>query len=188
MIIPVGVSKRHVHLNRDTCFKLFGTDYLEVRNNLTQYGQFASVKTVDLLWGEKVISHVRVIGPIREYNQIELSDDECEFLGVFPPARQSGDLTDSLPITLMGPCGKVSLNSGLIKAERHIHLTENDAKRLNLVNKEEVNVFKNNEFICTAIIKVSSDAYNELHIDTVEEKEFNLHQGDIVEFLKKETK
>ena len=184
MEVPVGVSKRHVHLNKETCTQLFGNDELPIRNELTQPGQYASTLTVDIEWNGKILEHVRIVGPIRDYNQIELSDEECRYLEVDPPARQSGDLDGSLPIILIGPKGKVNVSSGLIRAERHIHMTVETAKELNLENKEPVEVYYNKEYKFKAIIKITDPAYNELHIDTEEEKIFNLHQNDIVEFKK----
>lgn len=182
MIIPVGVSKRHVHLNEETCIKLFGSAELPIRNPLNQPGQYASTLTVDLEWEGNVIEHVRVVGPIRPYNQIELSDDECDILKVNPPSRQSGDLERSLPINLIGPKGRVELNEGLIKAERHIHITPETLKDLHLEDKQEVKVYRNNQFIFTAKLKLSKPGFNELHIDTVEEKIYDLHQGEEVTF------
>lgn len=184
MIVPIGVSKRHVHITRDVCIKLFGNDELPVRNPLNQPGQYASTLCVDLEWNGKKIEHVRVVGPLRSYNQIELSDDECNILGVNPPLRQSGDLEGSLPINLIGPNGKVELSSGLIKAERHVHLTKETADELKLENKEVVNVYYNNKYIFDALIKISIPGYNEIHIDTVEERVYDLHQDDLVEFKK----
>lgn len=184
MLVPVGVSKRHVHLDNDTCIKLFGTNEMPVRNPLNQVGQFASTLTVDLEWNGNIIEHVRVVGPIRDYNQIEISLDECKILGVNPPARQSGDLDNTFPINIIGPCGKVSLDSGLIKAERHIHLTKESLEKEGLNNKEKVAVFHNGRYLFDAIIKLSIPGYDELHIDTVEEKEYDLHNNDIVEFKK----
>ena len=184
MIVPVGVSKRHVHLNRETCIRLFGSDELPVRNELTQPGQYASTLTVDLEWNGKILEHVRVVGPIRDYNQIELSEDECNYFGVNPPARQSGDLDNSLPINMIGPKGKVNLSSGLIKAERHIHMTVETAKEQGLVNKESVEVYKDGKYLFNAIIKITVPAFNELHIDTVEENIYDLHQNEEVDFRK----
>ena len=184
MIVPVGVSRRHVHLTEETCIKLFGSNELPVRNPLNQPGQFASTLTVDLEWNGVVIEHVRVVGPLRSYNQIELSDDECALIGVNPPERQSGDLEGSLPINIIGPAGKVELSSGLIKAERHIHMTPESCKRENVVNKEEVDVYKDGKFVMKAIIKYSDPGFDEMHIDTVEEVKYNLHTNDLVEFRK----
>lgn len=184
MIVPVGVSKRHVHLDNETCIKLFGSNEMPVRNPLNQPGQYASTLTVDLEWNGKIVEHVRVVGPIRKYNQVELSKEECDYLEVNPPARQSGDLDESLPINIIGPNGKVNLSKGLIKAERHIHITPETMKEQNLQNKESVEVYRDNKYIFNAIIKLSDPGFNELHIDTVEEKEYDLHQKDVVEFRK----
>lgn len=184
MKVPVGVSRRHVHLTEEVALKLFGSTDLPVRNPINQPGQFASTLTVDLEWNGKIIEHVRVVGPLRHYNQIELSDDECTILGVNPPERQSGDLEGSLPINIIGPNGKVELSSGLIKAERHIHLTPESCLRENVQNKEEVEVYKDNKFVMKAIIKYSDPGFDEIHIDTVEERKYDLHTGDIVEFKK----
>ena len=184
MVVPVGVSRRHVHLDKDTFIKLFGSSEFPVRNYLSQPGQYASNLTIALEWNCHVIENVRVVGPIRDYNQIELSKDECSILGVNPPSKQSGDLINSLPINLIGPKGKVQLSKGLIRAERHIHMQKEKADELNLNNKEEVNIYKNDKYIFNAKIKISDPAFNELHIDTVEEKIYDLHQGDEVRFEK----
>ena len=124
MKIPVGISRRHVHLTRDTFYELFNTYELPIRNNLNQPGEYASTLTVDLEWNGNIVEHVRVVGPFRSYNQIEISNTECELLKVNPPLRQSGDLENSLPINIIGPSSKISLKEGLIKAERHIHITK----------------------------------------------------------------
>lgn len=184
MKVPVGVSRRHVHLNEETFYKLFKTNELPVRNYIRQPGQYASTLTVDLEWNNQIIKHVRIVGPIRPYNQIELSEDECAILNVSPPERQSGDLEGSLSINIIGPEGKVSLSSGLIKAERHIHMTIETANKQGYSNKETVEVYKDGKYIFNAIIKITDPAFDELHIDTVEEKLYNLHNNDEVEFKK----
>ncbi len=184
MKVLIGVSKKHVHLTEEVCTKLFGSSELPVRNYLNQPDQFASTLTVDLEWNGNIIPHVRVVGPLRKYNQVEISNDECEILKVNPPARQSGDLDDSLPINLIGPNGKVELSKGLIKAERHIHIKPETLLKENLKDKEKVAVFKSGRYIFDATIKLSDPGYDEMHIDTVEEKEYDLHQGNEVEFVK----
>ena len=182
MVVPVGVSRRHVHLNKETCIKLFGSDELPVRNELTQVGQFASTLTVDLEWKGNIIEGVRVVGPLRTYNQIELDDDDCYILKVNPPRRQSGDLEGSLPINLIGTKDYVELKDGLIKAERHIHLTPETLNKLHLEDKTVVEVFKDDEYIFDVKVKLSDPGFDELHIDTCEEKTYDLHQGEEVKF------
>lgn len=180
MKINVGVSKRHVHLTKESYKELFETEVLKERNPLNQPGQFASTETVDLKWNDKIIPHVRIIGPFRNYNQIELDYEDARFLNINPPRRQSGDLDDSLPITLIGPKKEVTLEKGAILAERHIHMDEINAKKYNLYNNEIVSVYKDNNYKFDAKIKISKEAYIELHIDTCEEKEYDLHQKDEV--------
>ena len=45
-------------------------------------------------------------------------------------------------------------------------------------------IIKNDKLIFDALIKISDPAYVEIHIDTDEEVEFDLHQNDEVEFKK----
>lgn len=184
MNIFIGVSRRHVHLNRYTCKKLFGTSKMPIRNSLNQPGQFASTLTVDLKWNDSIIEHVRVCGPIRKYNQVEISTDEAQILNVDPPARQSGDLEGSLPITLIGPKGEITLKKGLIRAEKHIHMSKKEAKKYKLKNKELVSIKKDNKILFQARMKLEKESFTELHIDTYEEKLYDLHQGEEVELIK----
>ncbi len=185
MIIPVGVSRRHIHLTKEIYEELFGSKELEVRNYLNQPTQFASTDTLDIKWNNKIINHVRIVGPLREYNQVEINESDAQTLGVNPPRRQSHDLNGSLPIILVSPNKEVYLTDGLILAEKHIHMDEITANNLNLENKESVNVYINNEYVFDAKIKTSKEAFIELHIDTDEEQKYNLHQNDLVTFKKK---
>ena len=82
MKIKVGVSNRHVHLTKEDYEKLFPGKTLEKRNDLNQVGEFASTDTVDLYYNGKTIEHVRVLGPFRKYNQIELLGKDFIFFGI----------------------------------------------------------------------------------------------------------
>ena len=184
MNIPVGISNRRVHLTEEVWKKLFGDEEITVRNYLNQPGQFASNMTVDIKVGDAIINHIRVVGPFRNYNQIEIDDTDAKILGVIPPRRQSGDLNGSLPITVIGPKGSVFLDKGLIMSDAHIHMDPETATKMHLVNKEVVDVFKNGVKLLTANIKILDNSYIEMHIDKDEEVLYDLHQGDIVEFKK----
>lgn len=177
MKVIIGVSNRHVHLTKDVWHTLFGDIEMEKRNDLGQPGQFATTSTVDINYNGVTIPHVRVIGPIRKYNQIEISASDAKKLGVNPPRRQSGDLDGSLPINIMGPKGEVSLNSGLILAEMHIHMTPQMAADLNLEDKEILPVYQRDTYLFDAKVKVSDPASLELHIDTDEGEYYNLETG-----------
>ena len=184
MNIPVGISNRHVHLTEDVWKKIFGDEEITVRNYLNQPGQFASNMTVDIMVNDNRIDHVRVVGPLREYNQVEIDDSDAKILGAVPPRKQSGDLDESLPVTVIGPRGSILLGKGLIRSDAHIHMDPETAIKMNLVNKEVVCVFKNGVKLLDAKIKILDNSYIEMHIDKDEEILYDLHQGDIVEFKK----
>ncbi len=182
MKIGVGVSNHHVHLTENTFKKLFGEEaVLECRNALNQPGQFASTVTVDLQNGSHKVSHVRVVGPLRAYDQVELSQTDAQMLGLNPPRRQSGDLQNTLPITLIGPKGSVRISGGVILALRHVHMNPEMARKLHLKMNDAVVIKRDNVPLFDAYIKVGDPAFFELHIDTDEAKTYNLQTGDILE-------
>lgn len=186
MKIKVGVSVRHVHLTKDIYEKLFGTDKLEKLRDLDQPGQFASTSTVTIKNGERQLDNVRIVGPLREYNQVEISRTDSYFLKINPPLRNSGDLEDSESITIVGPNGEVTLSQGLIMSNRHIHLTLEDVKRYKLENVEKVCVRVDGEkagIIKNVFLKVLDTASLSLHLDTDDANALDLKTGDEVEVL-----
>ena len=182
MEVLLGVSRRHVHMTEDVWKVLFGNEVMQKRNDLGQPGQFASMHKVDIAVGENIIEGVRVIGPLRTYNQIELAASDAAYLGINPPRRQSGDLVGSLPIKLIGPKGSIELSSGTILAEMHIHMTPEMANSLGYVDKQKMSVYKDNEYLFDAKLKVSTPASLELHIDTDEAEYYNLSTGEVLDF------
>ena len=187
MKVSIGVSNRHVHLTLKDLKILFGNDYeLEVDKEMTQPGQFASKAFVDLKTEKNTISHVRVVGPIRDYTQVEISKTDSYFLGLKPPVRDSGDLDDSESITLVGPSGELKINEGCIIATRHIHITPKQLEMYGLKGKEVVNVKLNGEkggIISNVHLKVQDEAFFELHLDTDDANAHLIKQGDIGEIL-----
>ena len=184
MKVIVGVSKRHVHLTDEMWKKLFGNVEMEKRNDLGQPGQFATTSTVDLLWNDEVIEHVRVIGPTRKYNQVELAKSDADIFKINPPRRQSGKLKGALPIKIRGPLGTFLVHDAAILAERHIHMTPEMAEELNFQDMDDVNVYRDDKLLFTSKIKISDPGALELHVDTDEADEYNLQTGDEVEFRK----
>ena len=182
MKVTLGVSRRHVHLTQEVWTTLFGEEPMVKRNDLGQPGQFATTSKVDVSVGDKKIEGLRVIGPVRKYNQIELAQSDADILGINPPRRQSGDLEGSLPITVTGPCGSVDLTSGAILAEMHLHMTEAMARQIAVEDKQMMSVYRDDEHLFDAMIKIAEPAALELHIDTDEANEYNLSTGDILEF------
>lgn len=171
--IPIAISARHVHLRQETVEQLFGPGHqLTERNPLSQPGQFASEETVTIIGPRNKIERVRVLGPVRNYDQVEVSRTDEFFLGVDAPVRESGNIEDTPGITLEGPNGTVQLRNGLICAWRHIHMHPDDAAIFGVHDQDIVEVdiedpvrpvtFKN------VIIRVSDQYKLEMHIDTDE--------------------
>ncbi len=186
MKVSVGVSARHVHLTKETYIKLFGDDYIEKERDLDQPGQYASTSVVAIKKGNVVIPNVRVLGPFRNYNQVEISRTDAFKLKVEPPIRTSGDLFGSLPVILVGPLGEVMLDEGLIIANRHIHITPLEREKYGLKDVDKVCIKVDGEkggILKNVYLKVLDEASLRLHLDTDDANAFNLRDDDFVEVL-----
>lgn len=171
--IPIAVSARHVHLSEATFKTLFGQDaVMEVYKPLSQPGQFASTAMVTLVGPRRSIEAVRVLGPARDLNQVEISRTDEFHLGVDAPVRQSGHVAGSAPITIVGPQGSVHLSEGLICAWRHIHMTPEDAVAYGVKDGDEVEVAVSGRgrglIFGDVLVRVSPKYKLEMHIDTDE--------------------
>ena len=164
--IKVRVSNRHIHLTKETYNLLFDNE-LTKRNDLNQLGQFAANETVTIKYGDNVLENVRIVGPYRNYNQIEISKRDARYLKVNPPVRRSGDTNNTPIVTLITDKASVEVN-GLIISNRHIHMNREDAKKYGVEDKQLVKIKINGDKsgIIDAEIKVSDDGFYELHIDT----------------------
>ena len=186
MNITVGVSNRHVHLTEEVYNKLFDKP-LEKLKDLDQPGQFAAKQMVDIKVGDKVLKRLRIVGPLRSYNQVELSRTDCFFLGVNPPVRTSGDIEGSVPVTIIGPKGSVALNKGLIIANRHIHITPLEMEEYGFSGLEKVSVKVGGEkggILDNVYFKVAENSGYRLHLDTDDANAFDLKDNDEVEIIR----
>jgi acetate kinase len=186
--IPIAVSARHAHLSQETIDQVFGGGHqLRPRTWLSQTGQFAAQETVTLVGPRSQLRNVRVMGPPRERDQIEISrTDELE-LGLEAPVRVSGDLAGTPGITLQGPAGSRILNSGVISARRHIHMNPQDATRLGVQNGESVQVKIDSEgrdlVFGDVTVRIRPDFRLELHLDTDEANAAGITNGSYAELL-----
>ena len=187
MKVSIGVSNRHVHLTRGHLNVLFGDNYeLQRKNDLNQPGQYASTSVLTIKTDKNQIDNVRVLGPTREYTQVEISKTDAYKLGIDPPIRDSGDIKGSSPITLIGPNGTLNLEEGCIIATRHIHVTKEHLKLYGLEGIDKVNVRIYGEkggIISNVHLKVSDEAFFELHLDTDDANANLIKDGDIGEIL-----
>lgn len=178
--IKVAISNRHVHLCRKDFEYLFGKNFeLTKRNDLNQKGEFASNQTVILKTDKNIIENVRVVGPIRNYTQVEISWDDSQILGLNPPIRDSGDLQNSSTITIIGPKNELKVQNCCIQSVNHIHASNEDL--INYENNSQVNVItKDNKVITNVHIKRASNYVLEMHVDKYNAKIYGLEDGDVV--------
>lgn len=127
--LVVNVSARHCHLTPQAVESLFGKGHqLQVHKWLYQAGQFAAKETVTLIGPRsRVISNLRILGPCRNLNQIELAYTDAIALGFDIPLRASGNIDGTPGCMLMGPAGFFEMPNGVIRALRHVHLHPDDA-------------------------------------------------------------
>jgi acetate kinase len=186
--VPIAVSARHAHLSRLTLDELFGPGYeLQIGKRLSQTGQFSAQESVTLIGPRGRLENVRLMGPPRSADQIELSRSDEIALGIDAPLRISGDLTGTPGITLEGPAGRMVLAGGVITAKRHIHAGTYEAQQLGLKDGQTVAVRVDSNgrdmIFGDVMVRVAPDFHFELHLDTDEANAAGIRNGDHGELL-----
>ena len=186
MKVKVGVSARHVHVTKEDVEILFGKDYkLTKKVDLSQKGQYACNEQVTLKAEKGIIEKVRILGPERSKTQVEISKTDSFTLGIDPPVRNSGDLSDAAKITIIGPMGSVTKNAAIIAA-RHIHATKDDAKKLGIIDKEFVTLKVDGEKPGTlenVYVRINDSFAYEVHLDTDDANAFLIKNGDEADLI-----
>jgi propanediol utilization protein len=164
---------------------------LHVGAELRQPHRFAALECVTLIGPNgRRLRDVRVIGPARAVNQIEISRTDAQTLGIRAPTRESGDLIGTPGIIIEGPRSSVTLGTGVICAQRHIHMAPADAESLCLKDRERVEVATkgNNRGLLfrDVLVRVSPDYRLELHLDTDEANAAGLRNGDYAVLQKRD--
>ena len=180
---------RHVHLKEETYKKLFGNKPIEKLRDLSQKGQFASKDVVTIQNKDRKIENVRVLGPFRKYDQVEISKTDAYTLKLEPPVRTSGDLKSSSRITIIGPNSSVTLEEGCIIANRHIHINPEEIKKYNLENIKKVKIKVDGEkkaILENVYLKIDESFNLELHLDSDDGNATLLKTGDTVEVIREE--
>ncbi|MBM7835667.1 phosphate propanoyltransferase [Clostridium sardiniense] len=182
--IPVGISNRHVHVSQEDLEELFGKGYsLTKKSDLKQPGQFATNETVTVRGPKGEFEKVRILGPVREKSQVEISLTDSFRLGVKAPIKESGHLENTPGVELIGPKGKVKIEQGTIVALRHIHMTPEYAKKIGVKDKEivEVETLGEREGILGNVLVRISDKFSlEMHVDIDEANACALKNNDFV--------
>lgn len=171
--VLVEISARHLHVTQQDLETLFGKGAtLTHKKDLSQPGQFACEERVTIVGPKRELKGVSILGPVRPATQVELSMTDARSIGISAPVRESGDVAGSAPCKIVGPCGEVELDKGVIAAKRHIHMTTADAENYGLQDRQVVSVRIDGEGRSTVygdvVVRVSDKFALAMHIDTDE--------------------
>jgi propanediol utilization protein len=185
--IPAEVSARHVHLTAGALETLFGPGaVLEETRALSQPGEFLSDKRVRLTGPKGAIDNVAVLGPLRRMVQVELSVTDSRALGISPPLRVSGDLSDAADIVITGPAGTLHAKGAAIIARIHLHLRPSDAELYHVRNGESIRVRVHTGrplMFEDVAVRVNDSFMPALHLDFDEANACMLKSGDTAEIV-----
>jgi len=186
----VNVSARHMHVSPQDLEVLFGAGAkLNPLRPLYQEGQFAAQETVSLVGPRsRVISNLRILGPVRKSSQIELAFTDAITLGVDDlPVRLSGDTAGTPGAYVMGPAGMLEMKEGVIRAAMHVHMSPRDAERYGVRHKDLMKLRVGGATGVTfdrVLVRVDPAFRLEVHLDTDEANACGLHLTREVELLK----
>lgn len=180
IFIPLEASARHVHLTKEQCHTLFGCD-LQPERPLSQPGQYLSKQRLTIIGPKGRFERVAVLGPVRKEAQVEISMTDSRTLGLTAPIRLSGNINDTPGIILEGSNGRIGLPQGVIIAQRHLHLTPEDAARFGVQDKQTVQL---QTYTCRpvlfqdVIVRVSDQFSTAAHLDFDEANACGMKNGD----------
>lgn len=181
IFIEMEASGRHVHVTKTQAEQLFGHD-LTPDKPLSQPGQWVAKERVTVIGPKGEYKNVAVLGPERGEAQVEISLTDGRTLGITPPVRPSGRVENSPGAVLKGPMGQVNLTRGVIAAQRHIHITPQDAARFGVADKQTVKLqtYTDRPLVFEdVLVRVSKDFATRVHLDFDEANACGYKQGDL---------
>jgi putative phosphotransacetylase len=187
--LVVNVSARHCHLTQQAVEVLFGKGrQLTPMKWLYQEGQFAAEESVTLIGPRsRVISNLRILGPCRSLNQVELAYTDAVALGFDIPLRLSGNIAGTPGCMLMGPAGFFEMEQGVIRALRHVHMSPDDATYYGVNNGGNMKLVVGGDCgvrFDQLLVRVDKSFKLEVHIDTDEGNACHLQPDTSCELLK----
>jgi putative phosphotransacetylase len=187
--LVVDASARHCHLCREDLDQLFGKGYeLTVLRELYQPGNFAAKETVTIIGPRsRLISNLRILGPLRKRSQVELAFTDAFMLGIDAPVRLSGDIDGSAGCFLMGPAGMVELKEGVIRAAIHVHMSPAEAEYYGVKHKDymKLRVGGAASIVFNRVqVRVDPATRLNVHMDTDEANACGLHLTKDIELYK----
>lgn len=185
----VNISARHCHLTQEAVEALFGPGHrLTPMKGLYQDGQFAAKESITLIGPRsRVISNLRILGPCRNLNQVELAFTDAISLGFDIPTRMSGDIKGTPGCMLMGPNGYFKLDQGVIRAQPHVHMNPEDAAFYGVKHLDVMKLKVHGPLAMTfdnLVVRVDPSFKLEVHIDTDEGNACGLKPDTFCELTK----
>ncbi|HOB73920.1 MAG TPA: phosphate propanoyltransferase [Phycisphaerae bacterium] len=185
----VNISARHMHITQENLEILFGPGAkLTPYRMLYQDGQFASEQTVTIIGPRhRTITNLRILGPCRTLNQIELSFTDGIAMGIDLPVRMSGDIKGTPGCIVLGPKGYIELKEGVIRAMRHVHMNPREAEYYGVKSGDHMLLKVDSSCPMTfgnVVARVDPALKLEVHIDTDEGNACDLTNARKVELLK----
>ena len=185
IFIEMEASGRHVHVTKAEAQTLFGHGLTPDRP-LSQPGQWVAKERVAVIGPKGQFHNVAVLGPERKEAQVEVSLTDGRVLGIQPPIRPSGSVENSPGALLKGPCGEVKLAQGVIAAQRHIHITPEDAARFGVQDKQIVKLqtYTSRPLVFDdVLVRVSPDFATRVHLDFDEANACGYQSADLGRIL-----
>ena len=185
LFVELEASGRHVHVTEQQAKQLFG-HRLTPKRPLSQPGQFLAEERVSVVGPKGEFRDVAVLGPERKAAQVEISLTDGRTLGIQSPVRLSGDIQGSPGATLIGSCGWVELETGVIVAQRHIHLTPEAAEHFGVTDRQKVKLrtLTGRPVIFEDVaVRVSPDFAPYAHLDYDEANACGFQKGDLGRIL-----
>jgi len=189
-VLTVQASSRHMHVCRADMDVLFGpgTD-LTFDRPLFQEGNFASKETVTIVGPRsRLISNLRILGPMRKQSQVELAFTDAIMLGYSDlPVRLSGDIKGTPGAVIIGPKGVVELKEGVIRAAIHAHMNPAEAAYFGVKQGDMMKLRVGGPSGVTfnnVHVRIDPKSRLNVHMDTDEANACGLHLTKDVEIFK----
>ncbi len=186
--VVCGVSVRHIHLCPEHVDVIFGKGYeMQVLKELYQPGSYAYKETVTLVGPRlNALQNIRVLGPLRDKTQVELAKTDCIILGIDAPVKPSGQIAGTASAVVIGPKGVIYLKNGVIRANRHLHLSSEDSGYFGVKDNALVDVRVSGPKGLTfnnVQVRVSPESKSEMHVDTDDGNAADIVNGTMVEIV-----
>jgi putative phosphotransacetylase len=187
--LVVSISARHVHLTDEHVEVLFGPGHkLTPMKDLHQDGFYAAEETVMIVGPRRrMLPSVRILGPTRSKSQAELAFTDGISLGIDLPVRASGKIDGTPGCVLVGPAGVVDLKEGVIRAERHVHMSPRDAAfyRVQTGDRMSLRVHSTCGVVFdNLLVRAEEGIKLEVHLDTDEGNACDMDHASKVELFK----